>query len=205
MSSNYIASLISMSRGVRSIKNGDKVAIVTTLGHATKVIEKAANIDSSWGHAASSIVDGFSRVAEHNPALKILGKGLKIAKKGDEIGMVVSAVNAINSKTPARKFIEDGFGWGLKFLSKAMVLKYGSKICDIKGIKPIADKITNFSKTTKGFGQLNNIIAGSVYSVATIYGQKFGKKVGKFVADKLDLPIDQKPEISSKPKPIPLR
>lgn len=205
MSSNYISSLISLSRGARCIANGDKIAIVTTIGHATKVIEKAAKIDSSWGHAASSVVDGFARAAESNPALGVLAKGLKIAKKGDEIGMVVSAVKAINSKTPARKFIEEGCGWATKFAAKALILNYGSKLCNIKGIKPIADKITNFSKNTKGFGQLNNIIAGSAYSAATIYGQKFGKKVGKFIADKLDLPTEEKIEIPSKPKSIPLR
>ena len=52
----------------------------------------------------------------------------------------------------------------------------------------IAESITKFSKNTKGFGQVPNIIGGVTYSLAKEYGKKGGKIVGNFIADMIGLP-----------------
>lgn len=189
MSSNYVSSLISLTRNVNSARKGDKVAVIKTVGEACKFVKKAAKVsDTPWGQYANSIYDGFTKAAEGSPVLSTVAKGLKIAQKGDMISMANSAVKAFKSDNPARIIIEDGLGFVGKFTSKFLVLNYAKNLCNIKGIKPIADKVTDFSKNTKGFGQLNNIIAGCTYSFCTINGSKLGKKAGKWICDKIGLP-----------------
>lgn len=203
MSSNYVSSIISLVRSGNKTIKGDKISAITTVGHAAKVIEKVAKLqDTGAGKIAGSIVDTLTMTAETNPAVNILGKGLKIAKKADAIGCARSAVKTFKSETPARTLIEESSSWGAKFFVKGLWLKNINNFQkNTKGVNKVTAKIYDFSKSTKGCGQIPALISGVGYSLATIYAPKVGRKIGAFVADKLGLAKTENTQ--SSPSKIP--
>ena len=201
MSSNYVSSLMSLKGDIVKASKGDKVAILTAVGNVSKVIEKTAKLkDTTLGQYAGEIVDTFSKAVDGN-ALGTVAKGaLKVARSGDEIGIVRSGIKTLKSASPARTFIQESCGWAGKFIAKDLILTHGAKLLNIKGIKPISDAVTKFSKNTKGFGQVPNIVGGLTYSYAKTYGKKAGRAVGTFICDVLHLPPETKEEKTSESK-----
>lgn len=193
MSSNYVSSLMSLKGDIVKATKGDKVAILTAVGNASKVIEKTAKLtDTPIGQYAGEIVDTFSKAVDGN-ALGSVAKGaLKVARSGDEIGILRSGIKTIKSASPARTFIQESCGWAGKFIAKDLILTHGAKLLNIKGIKPVADAVTKFSSNTKGFGQVPNIVGGVTYSFAKTYGKKAGRAVGTFICDALHLAPEAK-------------
>jgi len=193
MSSNYVSSLMSLKGDIVKAAKGDKVAILTAVGNASKVIEKTAKLtDTPIGQYAGEIVDTFSKAVDGN-ALGTVAKGaLKVARSGDEIGILRSGIKTLKSASPARTFIQESCGWAGKFIAKDLILTHGAKLLNIKGIKPIADTVTKFSSNTKGFGQVPNIVGGVTYSFAKTYGKKAGRAVGTLICDALHLAPETK-------------
>lgn len=188
MSSNYISESISLVRNLKKAANGDKFATFSALGNAVKVTNKLAKIDNSWGEAARGVVDSFSKASENSDSLKTMGKIADVAKQGDEMGMCRSAVQIFESSSPMRKAIEETLGWSAKFTAKHIMLHTLPEfVKNTKSLNNVATKIGDFSKNTKGMGQLPALITGVGYSLATIYGPKYARKLGGWVSDKLGI------------------
>lgn len=188
MSSNYISESISLVRNLKKAANGDKLAAVSVVGNAVKVTEKLAKIDNSWGTAAKGVIDTFSKTAENSESMQNVNLFVQVAKQGDEIGMCKSAVQVFNSSSPLRKGIEETLGWSAKFAAKHVMLHEVPKfIQNTKCLNSVAQGIGEFSKNTKGMGQLPALISGIGYSLATIYAPKYARKAGGWICDKLGI------------------
>lgn len=190
MVSNYISELISFSKSAKKTYNTkDPTQALSTVGYAVKLIDKTAQLsDTTAGQFATELIDTFAKATEGTGLGKCARGALNIAKHTDEIGMFRSGLKTMKSENPARTLLKESFGWIGRFVCKDLVLEHGAKLLNIKGIKPIAESITKFSKNTKGFGQVPNIIGGVTYSLAKEYGKKGGKIVGNFIADMIGLP-----------------
>lgn len=193
MSSNYISESISLIRNLKKATNGDKMAAVSVVGNTVKVVEKLAKVNNSWGEAARGVVDSFEKTAENSDSLKNVGMFVKVAKQGDEIGMVKSAVQVATSSSPIRKGIEETLGWSAKFAAKHVMLHEVPKfINNTKCLNSVASKVNTFAKNTKGMGQVPALITGVAYSLATIYAPKYARKLGGWISDKLGIkPYDE--------------
>lgn len=194
MVSNYISELISFSKSAQKTYNTkDPTRALSTVGYAVKLIDKTAQLsDTTAGQFATELIDTFAKATEGTGLGKCARGALNIAKHTDEIGMFRSGLKTMKSENPARTLLKEGCGWIGRFICKDLVLEHGAKLLNIKGIKPIADSVTKFSKNTKGFGQVPNIIGGVTYSLAKEYGKKGGKAVGNFIADMIGLPPEKK-------------
>ena len=178
MVSNYVSELISFSKSAKKTANTkDPLRALSTVGYAAKFIDKTAKLsDTTAGQFATELIDTFAKATD-GTGLGVCAKGaLNIAKHTDEIGMLR---------------LRETCGWIGRFVCKDLILEHGAKLLNIKGVKPVADAVTKFSKNTKGFGQVPNIIGGVTYSFAKEFGKKGGKAVGSFIADKLGLPPDK--------------
>lgn len=191
MSSNYVAELISCARsGRKACRTRDPVTIATTVGYAAKALAKTAELkDTKIGQYTSELLDTFAKTTDTSKVGGFAKEVLDVAKHSDEIGMIRSTVKAVKSDSMARVLIEEGFGWLTRYIFKETISTYGGKLLNIKGIKPISDGIINFSKNTKGFGQVPNIISGVAYTMAKDCGKKFGKYIGKRISDGLKIPL----------------
>lgn len=188
MSSNYISESISLVRNLKKAAKGDKLATFCAVGNAVKVTEKLAKIDNGWGTAAKGVVDSFTKASENSDSLKNVGLFVNVAKQGDEIGMCKSAVQVFQSSSPLRKGIEETLGWGAKFAAKHFMLHTAPEIVkNTKCLNSVAQKVGDFSKNTKGMGQLPALIVGVGYSLATIYAPKYARKAGGWICDKLGI------------------
>ncbi len=197
MSANYISEIISLTRDAKKAWNGDKLSAVFTVGDATKVIEKLAKVDNSWGGAARDVIDVFTKSTQNSKSLRDLSGVVSLARKADEISMVNSVIQATKSNSPTRKFVEEALGWTVKFATNTFMLNNVPKfIKNNTGLNSIATKITDFSKNNKGFGQVPNIISGIAFSVTDIYIPKYARKLGGWVCDKLG--VEPYKETSSK-------
>lgn len=188
MSSNYISESISLVRNLKKATNGDKLAAFSALGNVVKVTNKLAKVDNSWGEAARGVVDSFSKASENSDSLKNMTLIANVAKQGDEIGMCKSTVQIFKSTSPIRKAVEETLGWSAKFTAKHIMLHTLPEF--VKNTKPlnnVATKVGDFAKNTKGMGQLPALITGIGYSLATIYGPKYARKLGGWVSDKLGI------------------
>ncbi|MBR1943105.1 hypothetical protein IJ843_05165 [bacterium] len=194
MSSNYISESISLVRNLKKAANGDKLAAFCATGNVVKVANKLAKVDNSWGEAARGVVDSFSKASENSDSLKTAGLFIDVAKQGDEIGMCKSAVQVFQSSSPLRKGIEETLGWSAKFAAKHVMLHEVPKMVqNTKCLNSVAQKVGDFSKNTKGMGQLPALIFGVGYSLATIYAPKYARKAGGWICDKLGIkPYDEK-------------
>jgi len=194
MSSNYISESISLVRNLKKAANGDKLAAFCATGNVVKVANKLAKVDNSWGEAARGVVDSFSKASENSDSLKTAGLFIDVAKQGDEIGMCKSAVQVFQSSSPLRKGIEETLGWSAKFAAKHVMLHEVPKMVqNTKCLNSVAQKVGDFSKNTKGMGQLPALIVGVGYSLATIYAPKYARKAGGWICDKLGIkPYDEK-------------
>lgn len=193
MVSNYVSELISFSKSAKkTAKTKDPLRALSTVGYAAKFIDKTAKLsDTTAGQFATELIDTFAKATD-GTGLGVCAKGaLNIAKHTDEIGMLRSGIKTFKSDSPARTFLRETCGWIGRFVCKDLILEHGAKLLNIKGVKPVADAVTKFSKNTKGFGQVPNIIGGVTYSFAKEFGKKGGKAVGNFIADKLGLPPDK--------------
>ena len=209
MSSNYVSSLFSLKGDVQKAMKGDKIAMLTSIGNASKVIERTAKLtDTTVGKYAGEIVDTFSKAVDGTKWGTAAKGALKVARSGDEIGMTLSGIKTLKSASPARTFIQEACGWAGKFIAKDLILTHGSKLLNIKGIKPVADAVTNFSKNTKGFGQVPAIVGGVTYTWAKTFGKDTGRKIGTMICDALHLPPEEKAEKEQSPRELanaPLR
>ncbi len=188
MSSNYISESISLVRNLKKAANGDRFATFNALGNAVKVTNKLAKIDNSWGDAAKGVIDSFTKASENSDSLKTMGMIADVAKQGDEMGMCRSAVQVFQSSSPMRKAIEETMGWTAKFTAKHVMLHtLPDFVKNTKSLNNVATKVGDFSKKTKGMGQLPAVITGIAYSLATIYGPKYARKLGGWVSDKLGI------------------
>ena len=188
MSSNYISESISLVRNLKKATNGDKLAAFCAVGNAVKVTEKLAKIDNGWGTAAKGVVDSFTKASENSDSLKNVNLFVDVARQGDEIGMCKSAVQVMRSSSPLRKGIEETLGWSAKFAAKHVMLHEVPKfVKNTKCLNSVAQKVGDFSKNTKGMGQLPALIVGIGYSLATIYAPKYARKAGGWIADKLGI------------------
>lgn len=188
MSSNYISESISLVRNLKKAANGDRFATFNALGNAVKVTNKLAKIDNSWGDAAKGVIDSFTKASENSDSLKTMGMIADVAKQGDEMGMCRSAVQVFQSSSPMRKAIEETMGWTAKFTAKHVMLHtLPDFVKNTKSLNNVATKVGDFSKKTKGLGQLPAVITGIAYSLATIYGPKYARKLGGWVSDKLGI------------------
>lgn len=188
MSSNYISESISLIRNLKKAANGDKIAAYCATGNAVKVAQKLAKVDNSWGQAARGVVDSFTKAAENSDSLKTANIFVNVAKQGDEIGMCKSAVQIMQSSSPLRKGIEEVCGWSAKFAAKHVMLnQVPNLIKNTKCLNSVAEKVCDFSKNTKGMGQVPAIITGVAYSLATIYAPKYARKAGSWICDKLGI------------------
>ena len=188
MSSNYISESISLIRNLKKAANGDKLAAYCATGNAVKVVNKLAKVDNSWGQAARGVVDSFSKAAENSDSMKTANLFVNVAKQGDEIGMCKSAVQVFQSSSPLRKGIEETLGWSAKFAAKHVMLHEVPKfVKNTKCLNTVAEKVCDFSKNTKGMGQLPALITGIGYSLATIYAPKYARKAGGWICDKLGI------------------
>ncbi len=188
MSSNYISESISLVRNLKKAANGDKFATFNALGNVVKVTNKLAKIDNSWGDAAKGVVDSFTKASENSDSLKTMGMIADVAKQGDEMGMCRSAVQIFQSSSPMRKAIEETMGWTAKFTAKHVMLHTLPEfVKNTKSLNNVATKVGDFAKNTKGMGQLPAVITGIGYSLATIYGPKYARKLGGWVSDKLGI------------------
>ena len=194
MSSNYISESISLVRNLKKAANGDKLAAFCATRNVVKVANKLAKVDNSWGEAARGVVDSFSKASENSDSLKTAGLFIDVAKQGDEIGMCKSAVQVFQSSSPLRKGIEETLGWSAKFAAKHVMLHEVPKfVKNTKCLNSVAQKVGDFSKNTKGMGQLPALIVGIGYSLATIYAPKYARKAGGWICDKLGVkPYDEK-------------
>ena len=194
MVSNYVAELISFNKSARkTAQTKDPLRALSTVGYAAKVIDKTARLsDTTAGQFATELIDTFANATDGTGLGRCARGALNIAKHTDEIGMLRSGIKTFKSESPARTLLREGCGWICRTICKDLVLEHGAKLLNIKGIKPVADSINKFSKNTKGFGQVPNIIGGIAYSAAKEYGKKGGKAIGTFIADKLGLPPDKK-------------
>lgn len=193
MVSNYVSELISFSKSAKkTVNTKDPLRALSTVGYAAKFIDKTAQLsDTTAGQFATELIDTFAKATD-GTGLGACAKGaLNIAKHTDEIGMLRSGIKTFKSDSPARTFLKEGCGWIGRFICKDLVLEHGAKLLNIKGVKPLSDAVTKFSKNTKGFGQVPNVIGGVAYSFAKEVGKKGGKKVGNFIADKLGLPPEK--------------
>ena len=188
MSSNYISESISLVRNLKKAAKGDKLAAFSSLGNVVKVTNKLAKVDNSWGEAARGVVDSFSKASENSDSLKNMTLIANVAKQGDEIGMCKSAVQIFQSSSPVRKTIEETLGWSAKFAAKHVMLHTLPEfVKNTKSLNPVATKVGDFAKNTKGMGQLPALITGIAYSVATIYAPKYARKFGGWISDKLGI------------------
>ena len=188
MSSNYISESISLVRNLKKAAKGDKFATFNALGNVVKVTNKLAKIDNSWGDAAKGVVDSFTKASENSDSLKTMGMIADVAKQGDEMGMCRSAVQIFQSSSPMRKAIEETMGWTAKFTAKHVMLHTLPEfVKNTKSLNNVATKVGDFAKNTKGMGQLPAVITGIGYSLATIYGPKYARKLGGWVSDKLGI------------------
>lgn len=188
MSSNYISESISLVRNLKKAAKGDKLATFCAVGNAVKVTEKLAKIDNGWGTAAKGVVDSFTKASENSDSLKNVSLFVNVAKQGDEIGMCKSAVQVFQSSSPLRKGIEETLGWSAKFAAKHVMLHEVPKfVKNTKCLNSVAQKVGDFSKNTKGMGQLPALIVGIGYSLATIYAPKYARKAGGWLCDKLGI------------------
>ncbi len=188
MSSNYISESISLVRNLKKAAKGDKIATFCAVGNAVKVTEKLAKIDNGWGTAAKGVVDSFTKASENSDSLKNVNMFVNVARQGDEIGMCKSAVQVFQSSSPIRKAVEETLGWSAKFAAKHVMLHEVPKfVQNTKCLNSIATKIGDFSKNTKGMGQLPALIVGVGYSLATIYAPKYARKAGGWISDKLGI------------------
>lgn len=188
MSSNYISESISLVRNLKKAAKGDKLATFCAVGNAVKVTEKLAKIDNGWGTAAKGVVDSFTKASENSDSLKNVNLFVNVARQGDEIGMCKSAVQVFQSSSPLRKGIEETLGWSAKFAAKHVMLHELPKfVKNTKCLNSVAQKVGDFSKNTKGMGQLPAVIVGVAYSLATIYAPKYARKAGGWICDKLGI------------------
>lgn len=188
MSSNYISESISLVRNLKKAAKGDKLATFCAVGNAVKVTEKLAKIDNGWGTAAKGVVDSFTKASENSDSLKNVNMFVNVARQGDEIGMCKSAVQVFQSSSPLRKGIEETLGWSAKFAAKHVMLHEVPKLVkNTKCLNSVAQKVGDFSKNTKGMGQLPALIVGVGYSLATIYAPKYARKAGGWICDKLGI------------------
>lgn len=188
MSSNYISESISLVRNLKKATKGDKLAAFCAVGNVAKVTTKLAKANNSWGEAARGVVDTFARTAETSESMKHASMVVNVAKLGDEIGMCKSAVQVFESSSPVRKAVEETMGWTAKFVAKDFMLKTLPKfVQNTKSLNSVATKVNDFAKNTKGMGQLPAVITGIGYSLATIYGPKYARKLGGWVCDKLGI------------------
>lgn len=188
MSSNYISESISLVRNLKKATKGDKLAAYAALGNVVKVTNKLAKVDNSWGDAARGVIDSFSKASENSSSLQNAALIANVAKHGDEIGMCKSAVQIFQSSSPVRKTIEETLGWSAKFAAKHVMLHSLPKfVKNTKSLNNVATKVCDFSKNTKGMGQLPALITGIGYSVATIYAPKYARKLGGWISDKLGI------------------
>ena len=204
MSSNYISTLISLGKSAKgAYTTRDPVKIATTVGYTAKLVEKTAKLaDTTAGDFATELIETFAKATDSSHFGKIAKGTLAVAKNTDGIKMACSAVKTVKSDSPARTFLKEACGWTGRFICKDLILTHGSKLLNIKGVKPISDAITKFSKNTKGFGQVPNIIEGVTYTFAKEVGKKGGKAIGTFIADKLGLaPEKQTLDPNSKKSP----
>ena len=193
MSSNYISESISLIRNLKKASKGDKLAAFCATGNVVKFANKLSKAENGWGEAAKGVVDSFSKAAENSDSLKTVGMFVNVAKQGDEIGMCKSSVQIMNSSSPLRKGIEETLGWSAKFAAKHFMLHKAPEIVkNTKCLNNVAQKIGDFSKNTKGMGQLPALIIGVSYSLATIYAPKYARKAGGWICDKLGIkPYDE--------------
>ncbi len=204
MSSNYVSSLFSLKGDVQKALKGDKIAMFTSIGNASKVIERTAKLtDTTVGKYAAEVVDTFTKAVDGNKFGTVAKGALKVARSGDEIGITLSGIKTLKSDSPARTFIQEACGWAGKFIAKDLILTHGAKLLNIKGIKPVADAVTNFSKNTKGFGQVPAIVGGVTYTWAKTFGKDTGRKIGTFICDALHLPPEVKEENKVKNEKTP--
>lgn len=188
MSSNYISESISLVRNLKKAAKGDKLATFCAVGNVVKVTEKLAKIDNGWGTAAKGVVDSFTKASENSDSLKNVNLFVNVARQGDEIGMCKSAVQVFQSSSPLRKGIEETLGWSAKFAAKHVMLHELPKfVKNTKCLNSVAQKVGDFSKNTKGMGQLPAVIVGVAYSLATIYAPKYARKAGGWICDKLGI------------------
>ena len=130
----------------------------------------------------------WKKASENSDSLKTAGLFIDVAKQGDEIGMCKSAVQVFQSSSPLRKGIEETLGWSAKFAAKHVMLHEVPKMVqNTKCLNSVAQKVGDFSKNTKGMGQLPAVIVGVAYSLATIYAPKYARKAGGWICDKLGI------------------
>lgn len=188
MQANYISEAISVIRNGYKAAKGDKIAPFVALGHFAKGAQSFANSNAPFSNSVKNLADSFAKGAQESNYVRSAKELVDVTKKSDEIGMCQSAISLFFSSSPIRKTIEEVLGWGTKLLGDYLMLnKLPTAVKNSGSLASVSNKVSDFAKNSKAFGQVPAIISGIAYSAVSIAAPVYARKFGNWISDKLGI------------------